>query len=162
MSTEAREEKQDRETFPLVQWVCTGYTQTTEKKPGVIFREVQADGALGEQFVYGKKRFGLARIGVVYHIEAKGSQCYPETLRYHEAWHDRTAVTEWQTREAARQGVEAAKRIAKTETTRKAMAEALAPIRKIYRTTNHQGKIALEIQLLSYLRGGNFIEGKEE
>lgn len=151
------EQKNPDDEFVEREFVIVGRTRTTEKKPGVILRrlgEVQhvgEDGELGPEEVYSAKPLLRKPIGAVYVIEATATSIRPTTARYLRQYHDRDKVMTWQAEARAQEIIEQAARDEKKGATPAAL-KALEPLRRLYARTNHLNRLAIEVQVLAYLR----------
>jgi hypothetical protein len=68
-------------------------------------------------------------------------------------WENQDDRTRWKTEERALNVARMARKRQKQDSERNALIEALRPIRDIYFTTNATGRLAIEVQVLAYLRG---------
>lgn len=149
--------------FKVRRFVVTGRTKARESKPGgkkgaykpaVVLRRVGDDGTLGKRDeVYLSKNLQRAVVGGVYEMEASEDTIHPSTFTYKERWHDEAAVAEWQATSRAAEIVEAAERRERNDSEPIAL-ELLRPLRRAYSRTNWNGKMALEVLVLNYLRMG--------
>jgi hypothetical protein len=99
-----------------------------------------------------KKSFKHDIVGGRYTIDVSGSTFRLSTAKYHGLWPDQEQRGVWQTMDRATD-LEV-KTISKmsTDASENAMLEVLKPLRREYHRTNAQGKLALEVLLLSWLR----------
>lgn len=140
---------------PTALFVCTGKTETADGKQALILREVSEAGALGVERLFAAKGL-LCRVGHVYRIqisETKGADSiYPSTERWISQYADAEQVAAWQAAARALEVEKAAKRERKKAEGTQQMLEVLKPLRTIYQRTNALGRLAIEVQVLAYLR----------
>ena len=154
------------EGFETERWVFIGtFTPKEKGKVGIRFIHVLADDVLDTSdaldFPVKRSTVGSLRAGAVYNVEVKRDPTDPGKVSariasrtYAGMFSDSARVSIWQTAERER---EITKRLAqkeKTETARNYIREALAPVRQLYTRTDAVGKMAIEVQVLSYLRYG--------
>lgn len=134
--------------------VYTGICDLEDKKPGAILREIREDGSLGDELIFIRKALNGASIGHVYEVErASVSSWKMASRRYVGRYDDAAAVAEWQLTAKVKQAIEdslKAERAAARELP--AAFEYMEPLRKIYRKQLPNGRRALEVLLLEYLR----------
>jgi hypothetical protein len=127
---------------------------------GLVFLEVNPEGSLGSELIYGPKNLKHARVGSVYDIEidpANPRSIYPNTLRWLRLWEDQVQASVWQTLADAFDTRDLAIHQERKETGGKLPLELLAPLREEYWSTNAVGRLAIEVRVLAYLRGTKII-----
>ena len=145
----------DPQTKPRITMVFTGKTYLESGQIGLVFLEVNADGSLGEERIYGQKNLKHASVGSVYEVEtdpANPRSIYSSTLRWIRLWDDKAQVATWQTLADAFDTRELAVKHERKETQRKLPLELLAPLREEYWKTNPVTRLAIEVRVLAYLR----------
>lgn len=141
-----------------LKFVCVGKTISDDKKPCYILSRVLDNGGRdATERIFTAKSLPLVRVGRVYEIEAPegkedGSSIFGSTARFVERWPHEVEAAAWETVASAFDVEQAAKKRAKADADSKIMAECLAPLRKLYLKTNSVGKLAIEVQVLAYLR----------
>src|SRR5579859_871524 len=138
-------------------FVCTGKTETADGKPAIILRKLSEANELGTERLFASK--GLhCRVGHVYRIqvsETKGADSiFPSTERWISQYANAEQVAAWQAAARAFEIEKAAARERKKAEGTQQMLEVLKPLRTIYQRTNALGRLAIEVQLLAYLRQG--------
>ncbi len=140
---------------PTALFVCTGKAETTDGKPALILRELTEASELGEERIFASKGL-LCRVGHIYRIqisETKGADSiFPSTERWISQYADAEQVAAWQAAARALDVEKAAARERKKAEGTQQMLEVLKPLRTIYERTNALGRLAIEVQLLAYLR----------
>jgi hypothetical protein len=137
---------------------CTGLTELSDGKVGVVLQIVKPDGTLDTtRKVFAEKACKKVSmfIGSTYQVEATEdfSTAIIAGAKYQGIWANDADRAEWKTLERAFTLERAAKKRHASDADRNAMSESLAPIREAYRKTNSVGRLAIEIQVLAYLRG---------
>jgi hypothetical protein len=140
---------------PTALFVCTGKAETTDGKTALVLREMSEGGKLADERLFTAKDL-RCRVGHVYRIrisETKGADSiYPSTASWISAYEDGVQVAAWQAAARAFDVEKAARRRQKQAEETQQMLEVLKPLRTIYQRTNALGRLAIEVQLLSYLR----------
>jgi hypothetical protein len=149
------EENNDKPARPRIRLVCVAKTYIEKVQAGLVFREVTADGSLGNERIYSQKSLKHIRVGAVYEVEIdaeKPTSIYTHTLRWLHLWENKTEAAVWQASADAFDTLEVVRRQQKKDERRKLPLELLEPIREEYRKTNAAGRLALEVRVLAYLR----------
>lgn len=131
--------------------------------PAIMLRRVMPDGALSpKDEVYTSKLLRGKGVGLVYEMEASDESIKPATVRFIERWHDEEQVAEWQLAAKAHDAVQDAERRERDAAAPLAL-ELLRPLRRAYAKTNWNGKMAIEVLVLNYLRmdGAQFADREE-
>ena len=140
---------------PTALFVCTGKTETADGKPALILRELSGADDLGTERVFEAKGL-LCRVGHVYRIQISqttgAASIFPSTDRWISQYADAEQVAAWQAAARAFEIEKAAVRERKKAEGTQQMLEVLKPLRTIYQRTNALGRLAIEVQLLAYLR----------
>jgi hypothetical protein len=140
---------------PTRLFVCTGKAETNDGKTALVLRELCEDGSLADERLFTAKDLHC-RVGHVYRIrisEAKGADSiYPSTARWTSTYEDEAQVAAWQAKARAFDVEKAALREQKKAEGTQQMLEVLKPLRTIYQQTNTLGRLAIEVQVLAYLR----------
>ena len=140
---------------PTALFVCTGKAETTDGKTALVLRQLYGGGKLADERLFTAKDFHC-RVGHVYRIrisEIKGADSiYPSTARWISAYEDEAQAAAWQAAARAFDVEKAARRERKKAEGTQQMLEVLRPLRTIYQRTNALGRLAIEVQLLAYLR----------
>jgi hypothetical protein len=142
--------------------VCTGPTVLSDGKLGLVLQVVEANGTLNPvRKVFGEKSCRKANIslGGIYKVEANAdfSTAIIAGAKYQGLWPNEAERAGWKTAERALTIERAAQKRQKSDAENNAMIAALAPIRKAYVLTNSVGRLAIEVQVLAYLRGVRII-----
>lgn len=139
------------EEFTAQEWVYAGKRESTEGKPLDVYY-VLIDGETGEKNLFSASK-SSATIGGVYSVEtnAKGSARLSKA-RYLRTHDKRAVILEWRALHEAFMGQRAT---ANAERKAKDMGlSALDPIKRAYMSTNIEGRVAIEIMIMRYLRKG--------
>lgn len=137
--------------------VFVGVCNLTDKKPGVILRPLMEDETLGQELIFNRKAMQHAVIGGVYEVEKETDTAWRlSEKKYVGMYGDAKAVTEWQLEERVHQVREDALKAERAATSKLPSAFAyMEPLRTIYRKQLPNGRRAIEVLLLEYLRRGN-------
>ena len=139
------------EEMALQEWVHTGKVILSNKKPGLVFRPI-VNGQLADEKYYDTKGMPRVSVGGVYQVKASGTKIVPSSFKWLRTWEDTGQVAVWQTEARAFDTELRTRKQEKSETSVQHMLEVLAPLRKAYNRTNHIGRLAIEVQVLAYLR----------
>lgn len=145
----------DKPARPMITLVCVGKIYVSEGKIGLVFREVTAEGSLGNQRNYEQKGLQHVRIGAVYQVEIEAANpgtIYTNTFRWLRLWEDTAEASVWQVAADAFDTRHLAAQQEKKQNARRLPVELLAPIREQYWKTNPLGRLAIEVRVLAYLR----------
>jgi hypothetical protein len=138
--------------------VYTGYCTLEDKKPGAVLREVLGtlEKPLGPELIFNRKSLAGSSIGSVYEVEKASETSWRLTERkYVGKYHDTAAVAEWQLKARAAQLTEDALKAERSAAKDLPAAfEYMEPLRRIYAKQLPNGKRAIEVLLLEYLRRG--------
>lgn len=137
--------------------VCTGVAELADGKLGTILQQVNDDGTVDPRNrIFDEKKCTKAfiRTGGVYEIEANDTftRAFVASPKYQGMWANEHDRVKWQATERSIKLARAAKKQMKDDVSQNAMMDVLAPIREAYRKTNHLGRLAIEVQVLAYLR----------
>lgn len=147
-----KDETQARRRITLV---CTGKTDLTDGKPGLVFHKVNADGTAGDERIYQHKGLEHLRVGAVYEVEIDHQNprsVYTRTFKWVRLWDNVEEAAVWQLAAEAFDTAHLAVRQEKKENARRLPLELLAPIREEYWRTNPAGRLAIEVRVLAYLK----------
>lgn len=141
--------------------VVIGYCTLADKKPGIELRTLADDGQQpgelpGEELLFSRKAFPHAVIGGVYLIPQVDEKSWRlSQRRYVGMYHDIDRVAQWQLEAKAKQMIEDALKLeAGAQREVPEAMKMLEPLRVIYRKQFPNGKRAIELLLLEYLRRG--------
>jgi hypothetical protein len=157
----------NKEPMTVRSVVCTGITELTSGKLGVVLQEI-IDGVVSRtnRTVFDEKSCSKAmiRTGAVYNIEfnAEFSSARLAGAKYVGLWPNEEDRIKWRAQDDALKGERAAKKRQKLDLSDNAIKKALDPLRDVWIATNYTGRLALEVQILAYIRGGNLIGKKED
>jgi hypothetical protein len=138
--------------------VCVGPTDLADGKVGMILQIVKEDGTLvPEHRVFNEKNFRKANIFVGGMWEIEGNEDFTSVVlvgaKYKGLWPNEADRTRWKTEDRSFQIAREAKKRQSNDKERNAMVEALRPIRDVWMGTNMLGRLAIEVQVLAYIRG---------
>ena len=138
------------------QLVYVGYCKLEGGKPGAVLRYVADDGTLGVDLIFDRKALSGASIGSVYEVEQVSETSWQIRSRvFVGRYPDNELVAQWQLAAKAAQVVEDSARAERAAAKELPAAFAhMEPLRKIYRSQLPNGKRAIEVLLLEYLRRG--------
>lgn len=144
--------------------VCTGITELTDGKLGAVLQEV-IDGKIDPRRLVFEEKFtakAFVRTGGTYTLPATAdfSRARIKDAKYEGLWGDEADRIRWKADEDALRGARNALKRQKLDLSSNPIREALEPLRIAWIETNYTGRLALEVQLLAYLRTGKAI-GKE-
>ena len=169
----------NKETMTEHKVVCTGLTELTDGKLGVVLQRVVPADRFHPQpgypdvvihpdrHVYEEKfaKKAFIRTGGMYSVEfsADFSRARVTQATYVALWPDEKDRIVWQASDTAITVARAANKRRKLDLSSNAIKNALQPLRDVWLNTNYTGRLALEVQILAYLRNGKVIgKDKEE
>lgn len=152
------DEKTNDESYIPETHVYIGKCLLTGGKTGRLFQRENNDGTLAEEttaWSFRKTRhFGVGGRYLVLVQRGETIMAKWEKCRYLGMYSDKDSVAEWQTAARIYDIQQRVKREERTETAENLIKNALEPVRKLYRRTDRVGQLAIEVQVLSYLRFG--------
>jgi hypothetical protein len=140
---------------PRITVACVGKTYLSDGKIGLVFRDVNPDGSMGDERIYQFKGLQHLRVGAVYEVEVDDQNprsIYTRTFRWLRLWDKTDEAAVWQLAVDAFDTRHLAAQQEKKHNARKLPVELLAPIREEYRRTNPLGRLAIEVRILAYLK----------
>lgn len=146
--------------------VCTGKTLLKSNKKGIEFILLDDTGAKTERVLIYQANKGVlrhAKAGYVYRLDFseltnESGIALVNTLVYDRPWGNSVEAMKWQETERALEISLRAIRKEKNETGTRLALEALMPLHELWAKTDHIGRLALEIQVLNYIRRGSMIQ----
>lgn len=152
-------EPRERANAPApVEWVCVAKLFEKDKFSGHELRRISPDGEslMEPGSIFGTRKLQV-HVGGVFKIdtifkEDDGISIVPSTAEWVRTWEDKAAVAAWQTVSRAAETAARAYKMAKSEKGVNHMLAVLDPLRKAYNATDHIGRLAIELQVLAYLR----------
>lgn len=151
--------------------VCIGPCFLVGNKPAIELALIERKGAInipGRSLTYSQsKAFAGVRAGFVYsaefrQLDEEHAIIIPTSLRYQRVFDNPESVLRWQAMETAHHITQRAKKAQRHAQATREVLERLKPLRAIYQRTDRLTKLALEVQLLDYLRHGVVPSGNEE
>lgn len=146
--------------------VCTGVTELASGKLGTVLYKINEDGSKSQiTAIYDERKCAKAMIrnGGIYDLEAAPdfSSAILSSAKYKGLWPNEADRVRWRADEDILRGKRAAKKRQKLDLSSSAIKTALQPLREAWHDTNSLGRLALEVQVLAYLRSGSLV-GKAE
>lgn len=147
--------------------VCTGLTELSDGKLGVVLQLTDAENMIGsERYIFAEKfaSKALIRTGGMYKIEfnADMTQAGISKAKYVGQWPIEQDRIKWRAADDALKGAQAALKRQRLDMQDNVVKNALASLRDVWIKTNYTGRLALEVQVLAYLRNGSLIGKKED
>jgi hypothetical protein len=147
--------------------VCSGVTELDDGKLGMILQAVDEAGKIsGERHPFSEKacRKGNIFLGGMYKVDANENltSVVMNSAKYQGLWPNEVERTRWKADERALEIERAARKRQAADKSRNAMLDALRPIREAWQSTNSVGKLALEVQVLAYIRGMKIAEKRRD
>lgn len=134
-------------------FVYTGREWISGGKVGGTLRPIDEHGEVGQPRYYERKALRmLIIVGGVYEIEASDTQIKPHSAKFLNVYEDKDTVEYWRLQDRkfeTERLLKAREKAAKTFDL-----SGLNEIRDAYRRTNARGRLAIEVELLAYLRHG--------
>ncbi len=156
------------EALPIYELVCTGKALTRSNKTSIVFELLDADrNSTGRELAYSfGKNFRQCRLGSVYSAPfetlTEGSAVIiSNKLEWVRLWPNTADCIRWQEAWRSFEILERAKRQEKKQTGLRPALDAIRPMRQLLLKTDYLGRLALEVQVLNYLRGGAMIQKED-
>jgi hypothetical protein len=141
-----------------VTFVATGKAYDTKGEPiWTLYLLDDAGAIVSAEKAFGAKNLKTVHAGNIYRVKADSADAkfiYPSTVEYVRPWAVYSERMEYQARMFAFDAAHRAKQAGKKEATRNLLKEQMAPLRAAWQNTNYQGRTALEVLVLNYLRTG--------
>lgn len=146
----------------IIKVTCVGLRiGTKDNKLIGIVRVSDSSNIVGDIAYYDFKGMGDFYIGGVYEIKASLKDdeieyIIPKSASYVGKFNNKSLIEEWQIEHESTKTMFTVKaQVKKASTTGKdTLLEALKPLRRAYASTNYEGRLALEVRVLNYLRNG--------